>query len=225
MSDVSRNRVEAIVRDNRDPDRHGRVKIECEAIGEKGQVLSQWVDPEFSFAGAERGFFFVPAVGEIVIVEYVTSSAGEQIRGETSMTTPRYRWIAQTYGRAAPPGVLATNYGKRVGFADPTGGAFVLDEQESKAYVLGAKVLLGAESGTLPVARKDDPVTSTPTEDGVFWTWLSGFANVITTTWIVVPNDGGAALKTAMGVFVAANPVPASLASKIVAGSAIVEAA
>jgi hypothetical protein len=78
-------------------------------------------------------------------------------------------------------------------------------------------------SGSKGIARLDDQIKSTAIEDSTFWVWVQGFVNVFS-TWVVVPTDGGAALKVAMLAYIAANPVPSSLTGKITVASTKVKA-
>jgi len=77
-------------------------------------------------------------------------------------------------------------------------------------------------NGTIPVARKGDTAVSSSTQDNAFWIWIQGFVNVFS-TWVVLPGDGGAALKTAMALYIASNPPPRSLTSEITEGSSKVK--
>jgi len=77
-------------------------------------------------------------------------------------------------------------------------------------------------SGTKGSARLDDQVKSTNVEDATYWSWLSGLITVFT-TWVPVPNDGGAALSTAINAYIGFNPVPTSLTGKITAASSKVK--
>jgi hypothetical protein len=104
----------------------------------------------------------------------------------------------------------------------PFKGVPAKPEKEDSLYVTykgkgievesGGNVLVNG--GTKGGARKDDPTLSNSTTDSSYWPWLTGFVNVFL-TWIPVPNDGGAALKTAMTSYIATNPVPAELKAKI----------
>jgi hypothetical protein len=91
-------------------------------------------------------------------------------------------------------------------------------DAETASIVVDSSGNITINEGTKGVARLDDEVKSTNVEDATYWTWLIGFANVIT-TWIIVPADGGAALKAAMIAYIAANPVPTSLTGKITESS------
>lgn len=81
----------------------------------------------------------------------------------------------------------------------------------------------GGESANIKeAARKEDEVKSTSTEDSGFWSWITGFVSIFT-SWVPVPDDGGAALKTALSTFFASNPTPSSLTGKITSGSSEVK--
>lgn len=74
-------------------------------------------------------------------------------------------------------------------------------------------VILNA--GTKGVARLDDQIKSTSVEDSAFWAFILAFS-----TWVVVPGDGGGALKAAL----TAAGFPTSLTGKITAASSTVKA-
>jgi hypothetical protein len=79
----------------------------------------------------------------------------------------------------------------------------------------------GDPGGLLPadgVVRIKDTIQSNGTIDPDFWAWLSGFVSTFL-SWVVVPNDGGAALKAALVAYIAANPVPTQLTSQPASGS------
>jgi len=89
-------------------------------------------------------------------------------------------------------------------------------------YVLylpdGGKIKINADEIDLGkdaskgVARLDDEVTSDNSTDSIFFGWLIGFVAVITGT----PFAG---LQAAMAAYIAANPIPATITSKITAAS------
>lgn len=70
-------------------------------------------------------------------------------------------------------------------------------------------------NGTKGVARVDDQVKSTSADDSAFWAFIAAFS-----TWVVVPGDGGGALKTAL----LAAGFPTSQTGKITVGSNKVKA-
>jgi hypothetical protein len=69
-------------------------------------------------------------------------------------------------------------------------------------------------NGDKGTARLDDEVLNDDTTDSAFFTWLAGvwdaFANAAPT-----PQDGGAAIQTAVKTYLAVNPAPTKLDGKI----------
>lgn len=80
---------------------------------------------------------------------------------------------------------------------------------------------LGSATAGKGVARLNDPTLSTGVEDATYWAWLAGFISVFQ-AWTPVPNDGGAALKSALTTWLAGNPVPTQLVGKINGASTVI---
>ena len=59
----------AVVADNKDPEKRGRIKLYSPDLGET-KPLEIWVDPEFDFAGKGHGAFFPPEIEDFVRVTY-----------------------------------------------------------------------------------------------------------------------------------------------------------
>lgn len=86
------------------------------------------------------------------------------------------------------------------------------DGSEQGSHLIDSDGTHKINEGTIEAARKGDAVQSTATEDATFWTWLPGFVAIITAT----PYAG---LQAAMAAYIAANPIPTSLAGKITEGT------
>lgn len=70
MSDISFPKVKecsAIVKDNKDPEKLGRVKV---AFDWSGDTMSPWLRVIMPHAGGNRGFYFVPEIGDEVMVGF-----------------------------------------------------------------------------------------------------------------------------------------------------------
>ena len=80
---------------------------------------------------------------------------------------------------------------------------------KSLSYAIAAGVIHHLKREPSTQADFAEAFTSA-NEDAVFWTWLAGFLGVFN-NWTPIPQDGGAALKTALTAWLAANPVPAEL--------------
>ena len=109
------------------------------------------------------------------------------------------------------------------------GGWTITYDQETGNFIAtnpGSAVL--EINGTIPVARQDDPVKSTITEDSAFWGWAARY-NTFNTAWkaalATLQASGGTpagvvAYATAMqGLLTTLGTIPAELTGKITAGS------
>jgi len=104
-----------------------------------------------------------------------------------------------------------------------TGVSLKIDTAGNIDLDLPSDKILNINKGTNGVARNNDAVKSTSTEDSAFWTWMTNLVKVFSTDWVVSPLDGGAKLKAAFIAFEAANPTPSDLTSKITEGSSSVK--
>lgn len=113
----------ATVADNQDPDQLGRLSLIIPGYSGEDEAYPEWISPRVApgaGAGAEdgagAGWFFVPAVNSIVIVEV---NAGGELR-----------WTGAEWGAVnALPAFLAGNYPRRAGFTSPEGAhGLALDE-------------------------------------------------------------------------------------------------
>ena len=63
----------AIVKDNNDPKGMGRVRVQF--FWQKGEQLSPWIRMIQPYAGSGKGFYFIPEVGEEVMVDFENGNA------------------------------------------------------------------------------------------------------------------------------------------------------
>ena len=63
----------AIVKDNNDPQGMGRVRVQF--FWQKGEQLSPWIRMIQPYAGNGKGFYFIPEVGEEVMVDFENGNA------------------------------------------------------------------------------------------------------------------------------------------------------
>ena len=63
----------AIVKDNNDPQGMGRVRVQF--FWQKGDELSPWIRLIQPYAGSGKGFYFIPEVGEEVMVDFENGNA------------------------------------------------------------------------------------------------------------------------------------------------------
>ena len=63
----------AIVKDNNDPQGMGRVRVQF--FWQKGDELSPWIRMIQPYAGSGKGFYFIPEIGEEVMVDFENGNA------------------------------------------------------------------------------------------------------------------------------------------------------
>ena len=67
----------SIVMDNKDPERRGRVRVQCPAV--LGNYLSSWCEPCIPYAADYAGDFYVPPVNEAIWVEFEEGNVNKPI--------------------------------------------------------------------------------------------------------------------------------------------------
>ena len=65
----------AIVKDNADPDGLGRVKIQFPWQQKNGDRTTPWIKMATPYAGADKGFYFIPEIGEEVLIGFEGANA------------------------------------------------------------------------------------------------------------------------------------------------------
>jgi uncharacterized protein involved in type VI secretion and phage assembly len=63
----------AVVKDNNDPDKLGRVRVNF--FWQEDNMMSPWLRPVNVYSGAERGFYFIPEIGDEVLVGFEGGNA------------------------------------------------------------------------------------------------------------------------------------------------------
>jgi uncharacterized protein involved in type VI secretion and phage assembly len=170
-------KYEGVVTSTDDPLGVGRIRARVPAVfGEDTE--SGWALPCAPFCGSNRGFFFLPAVGDTVWIEFAAGDPSRPIWSGGFWGAPTSAGgaddLAETTGSEAPedhgdqaaPGrsVLRTRAGHRIVF-DDDGEVVVLahgdDEteirltREGEVHVKAGKIKLGASAGQSLVLGDD----------------------------------------------------------------------
>lgn len=108
-----------------DPETRGRIQVQCPEVGHT-QKLNKWVDPAFAGAGAQRGWFWPPEIGDSVWVSFE--------RGDASKPN---LYFGGWFGSDEVPTELgyANKVPKRKGFAMRMGHTVVFNEESGKESV------------------------------------------------------------------------------------------
>lgn len=62
----------ATVKDNKDPEKMGRLKVQH--IWQTGDEMTHWLDTTQMYAGSQRGFYFTPEIGDMVIIGFINGN-------------------------------------------------------------------------------------------------------------------------------------------------------
>lgn len=129
-----------IVVDNRDPEKRGRLIVQCDTIAE-GDVL-EWIEPTFHFmdSGEDKkaGSFWVPGPGAVVEVEIESDPDAEAMELDP-------RWKCCVYPDGTVPEAFTTNYPERRGWVTRAGHIFYFDDTDGELtfyyeHPTGAKI-------------------------------------------------------------------------------------
>lgn len=115
-----------IVRDNADPQKRGRLIVECPTIV-IGESLGEWMEPSFHFVDSKNscGAFFVPDIGAIVTVE-IESGSEAQVNGLMP------KWRCDVYPTDTVPEEFKTNYPNRRGWKTKSGHVMYFDDSDGQ---------------------------------------------------------------------------------------------
>jgi uncharacterized protein involved in type VI secretion and phage assembly len=163
--------VIGVVTNNRDPDGMGRVKVKLSHLGEGDE--SDWARIAMPMAGKERGFYFLPQVGDEVLVAFEHAN-------------PRFPFIVGCLwnGVDKPPAqnedgnndvrVIKSRSGHVIRLTDKEGGAKIeiIDNSGNNSLVFdtaaklvklesGQDITLSAANGTIKLAARTIEIAST----------------------------------------------------------------
>jgi len=116
-----------IVVDNEDPEKRGRLIVQCDTIAE-GDVL-EWIEPSFHFVDSDdqvqAGCFWVPNPGALVEVEIEAEDDSE-----ANDLDPH--WKCCLYPNDAVPAVFRENYPQRRGWVTRAGHILYFDDTDGE---------------------------------------------------------------------------------------------
>ena len=109
----------AVVKDNKDPEKLGRVKVQLR--WQTGQEVTPWIRVSVPHAGKDRGFYFVPEIGDEVLVSFADNSPDNPY-----VTGSFYHKNAEPYSETVSPAdnnykLIRTRHGNEIFFSDESG--------------------------------------------------------------------------------------------------------
>lgn len=125
-----------LVTDNEDPEKLGRVRVQCETLTQAGGEVPYWIPPVHQFLAAsddttvDAGMLFVPSKGVIVELIVVVSGGSDELPGFSSMVAPdiKYRGATRARGEDGIPSLFETNYPNRRGLTTAAGHVLMFDD-------------------------------------------------------------------------------------------------
>lgn len=142
-----------IIRDNEDPEKRGRLIVECSTIV-CGEALGDWIDPQFHFidSSAKAGAFWVPNIGSDVTVEIESEPDSEATGLEP-------RWRCEVYPQDSVPDEFTENYPNRRGWKTKAGHLLYFDDTDDSNEFLyqhptGTKIYINND-GDIQLVTKD----------------------------------------------------------------------
>lgn len=157
-----RKSAQAIVTNNEDPEKLGRIKVKCgEYLGTSAEIPF-WISPRFPHGGVDRGFFFIPEIGDAVEIDWVEATQFEVVYGQSALVDPNFRWTSTLYrDDDEVPSEFRKKYGKRFGIKAGENLLLMFDTETKEASLVGDKVFLGGykEGDLQPAVAGDDYVS------------------------------------------------------------------
>jgi hypothetical protein len=184
-----RQKYNAIVKNNDDPKRMGRIRVVCgELVGQNSngdeRELPYWVEPANFCLSAEvdkdsgvgAGTFFVPEVGTRVILEIIRADPrGDELSGEAMLLHPQPRYYAAPYSPVFAPGpdfVSGDTYPRVRGLRTTSGHTVLFDDNEptssiSIKHANGQTVILMDADGTVSILAGTQSYVTIPIDGTV----------------------------------------------------------
>ncbi|WP_338815842.1 contractile injection system protein, VgrG/Pvc8 family (plasmid) [Bernardetia sp. Wsw4-3y2] len=133
----------AIVKDNNDPQGLGRVRVQFPWQAIKNQ-LSPWISLTTPHAGSEKGMYFIPEIGEEVLVGFENKSAEKPF-----VMGSRYNGGEKTPRKDPEQKIIQTKSGCTIILNDTEGSITIIDKDGSVINMDGAGGMTMKSSKTI----------------------------------------------------------------------------
>jgi hypothetical protein len=131
---------DALVVNNDDPEKRGRLKLSCGSLTDEGEELPWWIPPRFHYVDGSGGWFGIPEKYSWVKLFIAEDSEWDEIQGEQTLSVGEdagMYWQCSAYNDIQRlSDIFKTNYPKRRGYVYPNGWAVFVDSKDNE-MVLG----------------------------------------------------------------------------------------
>jgi hypothetical protein len=178
----------AIVTDNKDPEKRGRLKVRSQSLLGADVELPGWVEPEsplFTSIGG-GGSLFLPKIQSVVELVVCVHDVGmDQMEGERFLQNPSGKWRHATPSGAADkmplPVALGINYPNRRGWVTPAGHKIIMDDVGSIIIESKDGHTIEMKDGEIHISPNGKTVLKSPTLIGEGATELLVLGNALMT--------------------------------------------
>lgn len=174
----------ALVTDNNDPEKRGRLLVKSQSLTGADFQLPDWVEPGgAAYASTKNGAtLFVPAIGSTVeLVADVHDTEFDDMPNERFLQNPSIKWRPATLtaadGPMPLPADLATNYPERRGIITPAGHQLIFDDTS------GELIVKSKAGSTMVFKANGDIVLKSPVKIGEGATELMILGNAFMTLY------------------------------------------
>lgn len=157
----------ATVTDNEDPMLLGRIRVQFDWQAELDEsMMTPWLRIAQPYAGVEKGFSFIPEIGEEVMVDFEGGNAerpyvkGTLYNGDTEIGTPDAKWLTNS-NQANKIKAIRTRNGHTIEIHDEGSDGYIrIYDNKKENYILtfstDRKLIMLQSTGNIELYAKND---------------------------------------------------------------------
>ena len=157
----------AKVKDNEDPNNLGRIRVQFDWQAQlDNDMMTPWLRMAQPYAGAGKGFSFIPEIGEEVMIDFEGGNAerpyvkGTLFNGDSQYGTPDGKWLADS-NSANQVKAIRTRNGHTIEIHDEGNDGYIrIYDNEKENYILtfstDRKLIMLESTGNIELYAKKD---------------------------------------------------------------------
>ena len=142
----------AEVTDNTDPEKLGRIRVKFSWV--TGDKITQWIPVLSPYVTASAGFYFVPAVGSLVLIDFEGGNIDKPFCAGSlyhKKSTPEGDWAGNKNSENAKIHAIRTEGGNTIEFHDEDGDKLIrIYDTDNKN-----EIILNSTKGEISIRAKD----------------------------------------------------------------------